>query len=174
MSSISTRLARFISSRTCLLNSRCSISSQLQTPRARTLTSQSGPRLQLLQALQRRIDEDDANDDEDLKLEDHGNYSIVLPQDPLAESSRRAPTRNVPSHIARPPYVPTRDLTQRIRQMRESVMPKSSIIRLGGEEEKKLRQAARLAEQTLKYAGTLVQVSTSSSPLGCHSHLTFN
>ncbi|KAI0787252.1 peptidase M24, structural domain-containing protein [Irpex lacteus] len=169
MSFLSTRLALSISSKTCLLHPRSSISLQYRTPRARTLTSQSGPRSQLLQVLQRRIDEDDA-DDEDLKLEDHGNYSIVLPQDPLAESSRRAPTRNVPSHIARPPYVPTRDLTQRIRQMRESVMPKSSIIRLGGEEEKRLREAARLAEETLKYAGTLVQEGVTTDEIDAKVH----
>ena len=150
MASISHRLANIIYKQTPSLR-----------PTSRAFTSQSRPRLQNLTAVQQHIEQHDVDEDIDLKLEDHGVYDIVFPEDPLAAPTRRSPTRHVPPHIARPPYVPTTDLTQRIRQMRESVMPKSSIIRLGGDEERKLREAARLAEQTLKYAGTLVQVCVS-------------
>ncbi|KAI0089231.1 peptidase M24, structural domain-containing protein [Irpex rosettiformis] len=112
------------------------------------------------------IDEDEV----ELKLEDHGSYDIIFPSDPLAAPTSRSPTHHVPSHIVRPSYVPTSDLTQRIRQMRESVMPKSSIIRLGGEEEKKLREAARLAEQTLTFAGSLVQEGITTDEIDAKVH----
>jgi hypothetical protein len=103
----------------------------------------------------------------ELRLEDNGDYAVILPDDPLAQPSQRVPARSVPSHIRLPPYVPTRDLKQRIRQMRESVLPRSSIIPLGGEEEQKLRRAARLAERTLAFAGTLVKVGPDHT-LPCH------
>lgn len=102
-------------------------------------------------------------DESELKLEDHGEYAVILPDDPLGRPSQRIPSRSVPPHITLPPYAPTRDLTQRIRQMRESVLPRSSLIPLGGEEEQKLRRAARLAERTLTFAGTLVQVGLYST-----------
>ncbi|KAI0340814.1 Creatinase/aminopeptidase [Trametopsis cervina] len=103
-----------------------------------------------------------AEEDDELKLEDHGLYDIVLPEDPLAAPAGRSPTRIVPAHILRPSYAPTSDLAQRVRQMRETIFQVygSSIINLGGAEEKRLRQAGRLAASTLKYAGTLVKVST--------------
>ncbi|KAI0696824.1 methionine aminopeptidase [Cytidiella melzeri] len=127
-------------------------------PRASTLHTRSCSRLHKQH-----------EDDIDLTLEDHGNYDIILPQDPLASSSRGS-TRSVPSSIPRPPYAPTSHLKQRFRQIRQSILPDLSPIPLGGEEEQKLRRAAQLAERTLVYAGTLVQEGITTDAIDAKVH----
>lgn len=129
--------------------------STLARPRTHNFIHSTRPRWQL----EEHTHTVNSDDEVDLKLEDDGTYNIIVPADPLAPLARTTSPRSVPPHIMRPPYAPTDDLKQRMRHMRESIFPQSSIIPLGGEPEHKLRQAARLAEKTLVYAGTLVQVS---------------
>lgn len=123
---------------------------------AQTFTSQTRPRTQ--QPERRTLDNaDDVYDPEEpeLKLEDFGEYDIILPE---SDDASHAPTRTVPCHILRPPYAATgpRMLRHRVEAMLSGAP--GSMVRLGGEEEHKLRQAARLAQRTLAMAGSLVAV----------------
>ena len=82
--------------------------------------------------------------------EDFGNYNAILPEEPFIFGvSHIQPLRPVPSHIERPYYAllpPTEE-------------PKANgTVELGGEEEVKLRDAARLARNVREFAGTLVKV----------------
>jgi hypothetical protein len=86
--------------------------------------------------------------------EDFGNYSVILPPEPFVFGVSHIPQRPVPSHIQRPPYLTS--------SAQDSLVLKGSSsdgrIPLGGFEEWRLRQAARLAREVLEYAGTLVKV----------------
>jgi methionyl aminopeptidase len=79
-----------------------------------------------------------------------GNYNIILPEEPFVFGvSHIQPLRPISSHIKRPSYAsvpPTEE-------------PKGNgKIELGGEEEAKLRDAARLARNVREFAGLLVKV----------------
>lgn len=87
-----------------------------------------------------------------------GDYSIVLPKEPLVWGVSHITPRPVPIHIPRPPYI------KRDRPILDD--PKDGDpyegdgrIALGSSEEKSLRKAALLARDTLDYASTLVQVT---------------
>ena len=81
--------------------------------------------------------------------EDFGNYNIILPEEPFVFGvAHIQPLRPVPSHIERPyaSVLPTEE-------------PKGNgKVELGGEEESKLQDAARLAPNIKEFAGTLVKV----------------
>lgn len=89
------------------------------------------------------------------EVEDFGNYSIILPEEPFVFGTEHISQRIVPSHIPRPAYAnrpggavstqtPTKD---------------SGKIRLGSEEEVGLRAAAKLARQVREFASSLAKVS---------------
>lgn len=115
------------------------------------------------QHLHHRIDATDIIETEEpeLQFEDNGEYEIILPEseDAISSLSQRDPVRSVPSHIVHPPYATTK-ISQKLRNMAEgfTLGGSSSRTSLGGEEERKLRGAARLAHHTLAFAGSLVSV----------------
>jgi methionyl aminopeptidase len=102
-------------------------------------------------------DEDEDNDisKPDTDSEHFGNYSVILPPEPFVFGVSHIPQRPVPSHIPRPPY-----LTSSTDNQQHTLGGPSDDgrIRLGGSEERRLREAARLAREVLEYAGTLVKV----------------
>ena len=105
---------------------------------------------------------DIAEDEEELQLEDDGEYEIIVPKDPYA-MPEFPPPRSVPSHILRPPYATPASI-QLYEDTGHFIEPYTGDGRivLGGEEEKKLRRAAAFARRVLNMAGTLAVVSHSS------------
>lgn len=125
----------------------------------RSFVQQTLPKYRTSQ-VQLNVAQDSEDDGIELKLEDHGEYDIIIPQDPIAQSSQRTPTRSVPEHILRPPYVESTQ-PKRMLSLLNSFVTSSSGCRipLGGQEEQKIRKAAHLAHRTLAMAGRLVEVS---------------
>ena len=102
--------------------------------------------------------DDAANDisEPDTDSEHFGSYSVILPPEPFVFGVSHIPQRPVPSHIPRPPYL----TSSTHHQYALGGSPNDGRIRLGGSEERRLREAARLAREVLEYAGTLVKVKT--------------
>lgn len=103
------------------------------------------------------------------EIPDFGNYSIILPPDPPYKfGTSHIPSLPVPSNITLPQYAIER---QRRREAGESdseidggngdLDPWSGdgLVSLGGEEERGIREAAKLARKAREYAGSLVKVS---------------
>ena len=102
-------------------------------------------------------DYDTSEPETDADSECFGDYSVILPPEPFVFGVSHIPRRPVPSHIPRPPYLTSSTHHQ------STFSPGSSDddrVRLGGSEERRLREAARLAREVLEYAGTLVKVKT--------------
>jgi hypothetical protein len=99
--------------------------------------------------------DDEENEDSEPDADEcFGNYSVILPPEPFVFGVSHIPQRPVPSHIPRPPY-----LTSSAQDpFAFNGSSNDGLIRLGGSEERRLRQAARLAREVLEYAGTLVKV----------------
>ncbi|KAG6824153.1 hypothetical protein H0H92_007843 [Tricholoma furcatifolium] len=98
---------------------------------------------------------------------DFGDYSIILPEEPFVWGVAHIKPRSVPSSIDRPSYA-----TPGAKP--DSSLPKR--IALGGEEETRLRDAARLARKVREYAGTLVKclepgVTTNSIDAAVHDYI---
>ncbi|KZT70283.1 methionine aminopeptidase [Daedalea quercina L-15889] len=92
---------------------------------------------------------------------DFGSFDVILPEEPYVWGVAHIQPRAVPPHIARPPYargepvrVPLQDLP----------------MRLGGEDEHKLRGAAKLARDVLRLAGELVQVGVTTDSIDARLH----
>ncbi len=98
-----------------------------------------------------------SSDTEQPPIEDPGHYDIIIPDEPYVWGTSHIISRSVPSHIPRPPYV---DITspKSPEHFREGYSG-DGRIQLGSKEETRLRKAARLARQVLRFASTLVGVS---------------
>ncbi len=102
--------------------------------------------------------------EEPIRLEDEGEYEIILPLD---EFSTAKAIRTVPTRIQRPPYA----LAENVRRFKETGDFEQGYrwseydgrIMVGTVEERKLRRAADLARRVLRYAGGLVQVRAQKS-----------
>ena len=93
-----------------------------------------------------------------------GNYSVILPKEPFVWGVSHISPRPVPSNIRRPPYARTRAEDQHTlhastEHSREPYKD-DNRIRLGSEEETKLRASSKLARKVREFAGTLVRVGT--------------
>jgi len=104
----------------------------------------------------RTVTDDEGNDisEPDTDPEYFGDYSVILPPEPFVFGVAHIPRRPVPSHIPRPPYV----TSSTSHPSTLSGASSDDRIQLGGSEERRLREAARLAREVLEYAGTLVKV----------------
>ena len=94
-----------------------------------------------------------STEEEPETFEDFGEYSIIFPLDPVVWGVSHIKPRTLPPHIVRPPYAfPGRD----------GVDPPSnqgsSKIKLGGEEEHKIREVGLLAKKVREFAGAQVKV----------------
>jgi len=93
------------------------------------------------------------------EAEDFGLYNVILPEQPFVFGvSHIQPRRLVPEHIIKPAYalnadgaVPAEDVAPKPRKI-------AGKIKLGGEEEKRVREAAKLAARVREFAGTLAKV----------------
>lgn len=88
------------------------------------------------------------------EISEFGVYSVILPEEPYVFGTDHIVPRTVPSRITRPPYVgaPISALHN------GDPWTGDGRIILKGEDERKLRTAARLAKTVLDYAGSLVKV----------------
>ncbi len=87
------------------------------------------------------------------ETEDFGQYSIILPPEPFVFGVSHIKPRHVPEDIVKPPYAQRSG-----NEPLEGVDKPESIIKLGGEAEVRMRNAARLAKSVREFAGTLVKV----------------
>lgn len=92
-----------------------------------------------------------------------GSYSVILPEEPLVWGVSHITPRPVPPSIGRPPYARTLAGDKPTSNFSRSDHPQEpyeddSRIRLGSEEETKLRASARLARRVREFSGTLVRV----------------
>ena len=89
-----------------------------------------------------------------------GDYHIILPPEPFVWGVSHIVPRVVPPNIVKPPYaLKSRETSRNIHHNhRDLAHGDSETIPLGGDEERRLRNAAILAKKVLQYAGTLVKV----------------
>jgi methionyl aminopeptidase len=86
-------------------------------------------------------------------FEDSGVYSIIFPPDPVVWGVSHIKPRTVPPHIVRPPYaLPGNDAPDPPSHQ------SAGKIKLGGEAEHKIREAALLAKKVREFAGTQIKV----------------
>lgn len=83
-----------------------------------------------------------------------GSYSVILPDEPFVWGVSHITPRAVPPSIGRPPYA--RILTD--DESPEEPYGDDSRIRLGSEEEPRLRASARLARKVREFSKTIVRV----------------
>lgn len=124
------------------------------------------------------------NDDEDVEIEDPGLYEVILPPDPPIWGVSHIKPRTVPDSTPKPPYVARRrvgegrlgnsssgntadaDATQAILDDEKVISnfnhdpyTGDGRIKIGSEDEKRIRRAGSLAKRVLRMAGKLVRVS---------------
>lgn len=95
-----------------------------------------------------------------------GDYSVVLPKEPLVWGVSHIIPRPVPIHIPRPPYIKGDRPILDDPKHGESYDGDGRIV-LGSSEERSLRKAALLARDALNYASTLAMVIISLINPGC-------
>jgi methionyl aminopeptidase len=88
------------------------------------------------------------------EAEDFGTYSVILPPEPFVFGVSHIKPRQVPAQIVKPAYV-----TNNGNEVLEGASKPESRVRLGEEEELRLRSAASLAKKVREYAGSLVKVT---------------
>lgn len=93
-----------------------------------------------------------------LRDDDFGDYSIILPEEPFVFGVSHIRPRTVPSGIVRPPYAIPGRVKKENDPKHGDPYEGDGIIQLGGEDERRLRNAAKLAKKVRDYAGTLVKV----------------
>ncbi|KAF7307543.1 Methionine aminopeptidase [Mycena indigotica] len=81
-------------------------------------------------------------------FQDFGNYSVILPQEPFVYGVGHITQRSVPTHILRPDYAGGRPTTN---------ADVDGKVFLGGDAERRLRAAAKLAREVRVFAGSLVK-----------------
>lgn len=92
-----------------------------------------------------------------------GSYSVILPEEPFVWGVSHISPRTVPSSIGRPSYARTLAEDKDGLHSARSEHPREphkddSRIRLGSEEETKLRASSKLARRVREFSGTLVRV----------------
>lgn len=88
-----------------------------------------------------------ASEDEDDY--DFGSFDVILPEEPYVWGVSHIQPRPVPPHIGRPPYARGEPIHTPVRD---------KLIQIGNEDEQRLRGAAQLARDVLRFAGSLVEV----------------
>lgn len=86
-----------------------------------------------------------------------GDFDVLLPPEPYVFGCDHIQPRSVPAHICKPWYAKPTPLGA--LPAFDKPTPPRKLIPLGGCEEKKLRNAAKLARRVREYAATLVKVS---------------
>lgn len=97
---------------------------------------------------------------------DYGDYSLILHPEHRIRGVKHIPQRSVSGHIKSPPYIsdPKRG------GLGGSDTKQEALITLGGEEETRLRRAAKLAAATLRFAGGLVRPGVTTEAIDERLH----
>ncbi|KAF8165908.1 peptidase M24, structural domain-containing protein [Crassisporium funariophilum] len=95
-----------------------------------------------------------------------GNYAVILPEEPFVFGVSHITPRQVPDTIAKPPYAQNRNSIQEENPPNRG----NGKLKLGGEAESKIRQAALLAKKVRNYAGTLVKVGVTTNSIDAAIH----
>lgn len=99
-----------------------------------------------------------------------GSYSVILPEEPFVWGVSHILPRSVPSSIGRPPYAQTLGEEPYRHSSRNEHSQGSceydSQVRLGSEEEAKLRASSKLARKVREFSGTLVRVGNGPPKFG--------
>ncbi|KXN89007.1 Methionine aminopeptidase 1D, chloroplastic/mitochondrial [Leucoagaricus sp. SymC.cos] len=98
-------------------------------------------------------------------VDDFGNYSVILPEEPFVFGVSHIKPRDVPGHIIKPPYVLNNG-----NETLEGTNKPESIIELGGEAEVRLRGAAQLAMKVREFAGSLVRAGVTTNAIDSAVH----
>ncbi|KAF9474342.1 methionyl aminopeptidase [Pholiota conissans] len=107
-------------------------------------------------------------EEEEENFVDFGNYEVILPEEPFVFGVSHIQQREVPPQIVRPPYALTADgIPDRAPR------PNSGKIKLGGDAEFHIREAAALAKKVREFAETQVEVgaTTNSIDLAIHDFI---
>ncbi|KAH9482135.1 Methionine aminopeptidase 1D, chloroplastic/mitochondrial [Psilocybe cubensis] len=100
------------------------------------------------------------------EVQDFGDYSVILPEEPFVFGVSHIPQRPVPEYIPKPPYALTSDGSIPGDGPRKD----SGKIKLGGKEESLLRQAAKLAKKVRDFAGSQVKVGVTTDTIDSAIH----
>lgn len=101
-----------------------------------------------------------SNEQESSSLpDDFGLFNIILPEEPFVFGVAHITPRTVPQSILRPSYVSSKlgNASSDIFQAGEGTAESGGRIELGGEDERRLRAAAKLAKEVRKFASTLLR-----------------
>lgn len=122
------------------------------------ISTVNGRKLPAKVPLRRYTTNEEENEEENPGgFEDFGDYEVILPQEPFVFGVSRIHARQVPEDIVKPPYALTVDGIPDQTPRRDS-----GKIKLGGEAESRVRQAALLAKKVREFAGTQVKVRVES------------
>ncbi|OSC97962.1 methionine aminopeptidase [Trametes coccinea BRFM310] len=122
------------------------------------------------QALDADGDAEYAPSEHDLRF---GYYDIILPSEPVVWGTAHILPRPVPAHIPRPPYVPEHfgpGADEEMAVAEEDAETRRRKLVTGAEEVGRLRRAAQLAADVLKFAGTLVQAGRTTDEIDAAVH----
>ncbi|KAF8806238.1 methionyl aminopeptidase [Phlegmacium glaucopus] len=96
-----------------------------------------------------------------VEREDFGSYDVILPAEPFIFGIHHIQPRVVPDHIVKPPYA---------RSSSAPPTENSGKIKLGGEVELKLREAALLAKKVREFASNQVKVGVTTNVIDAAIH----
>ncbi|KAF9058181.1 methionyl aminopeptidase [Panaeolus papilionaceus] len=102
---------------------------------------------------------------EEESYEDFGQYSIILPEEPFQFGVSHIKPRTAPHNIVKPDYVLQPHPSQHNITIRSP-----GKIKLNGEEEMRIRKAAKLAKKVREFAGSLVQVGVTTNEIDRKIH----
>ena len=117
----------------------------------------NGRKLSVIPPLRHYTTDAEENSEGQEPFEDFGDYEVILPQEPFVFGVSHIHARQVPESIVKPPYALTIDGVPDQTPRRDS-----GKIKLGGEAESKVRQAALLAKKVREFAGMQVKVRVES------------
>ena len=89
-----------------------------------------------------------------LEQEDFGTYNVILPAEPFVFGVNHIRPRVVPDNIVKPSYARSSSASP----IDSIPLENSAKIKLGGEAELKIREAASLAKKVREFASTQVKV----------------
>ncbi|PCH40741.1 methionyl aminopeptidase [Wolfiporia cocos MD-104 SS10] len=104
---------------------------------------------------------------EELGEYDFGTYDVILPAQPFVWGVSHIKPRAVLPHIPRPPYARGRGDG---REIHNQPVLGHRRIKLGDQDEAKLRGSARLAKDVLNYAGSLVKIGVTTEYIDAQVH----
>ncbi|KAF8607811.1 methionyl aminopeptidase [Ceratobasidium sp. AG-I] len=105
------------------------------------------------------------NSDDSGSIEKFGSYIPVLSDNPLASGTSHILRKSVPAHIKLPPYA-----RSNYRADRPPPYRGNGLVKLGTDDERKVRRAGALAAMALNKAGSLIRPGITSEEIDDEVH----